>query len=372
MEYLPFTRPTIDEALIQSVSEVLRSGWITTGPKVAEFEKMIGDYVMAESQGERPMVKVFTSATGALEIALRAMGVGPGDEVIVPAMTFAASANVVKLVGATPVLVDVDIKTRNLTIENVIKATTPKTKCIMPVHFAGLPVDMDPIFDFAKSKGLRVLEDAAHAIGSKYKNRRIGSFGDMVSFSFHPNKNMTSIEGGALLLWNQSEAEQVDLWKFHGLKKDNFGNMDVLFAAGKFNMPDVSAAVGLAQLRRLDEFCKKRYDLVNFYYQNLEHPLLNLPERGDHGHSWHIFSPLVDFAKAGMTRPQFIQKMNDHKIGVGVHYASVSSFTAYKTNRHACPVADQIGRETVTLPLFPGMTEQDVLRVCETVKKILS
>ncbi|MCB9073153.1 MAG: DegT/DnrJ/EryC1/StrS family aminotransferase [Bdellovibrionaceae bacterium] len=371
MDFLPFTRPTIDDEVIRLVTEVLRSGWITTGPKVNEFEKSLAAYVSSDT-GKVPYVKVFTSATGALETALQVMGIGEGDEVIVPAMTFTASANVVALVGAKPVLVDVDLKTRNLTIEGVKKAITSRTKCIMPVHFAGLPVDMDPLYELAKQHNIRVLEDAAHAIGTRYKNRKIGSFGDMISFSFHPNKNMTTIEGGALVLWKEAEAQQVDLLRFHGLQKDAFGNMDVLMPARKFNMPDVSAAVGIAQLKRLDEFCSKRLKLVDTYYQLLNHPLLNLPERGDDGHCWHIFSPLINFTQLGMTRPQFIQKMADEKIGIGVHYQALTTFTAYKDMGYSCPQAERIGRETVTLPLFPAMTKVDVERVCQTVLRYLN
>lgn len=370
MEFLPFTKPTIDENLIEAVSTVLRSGWITTGKNVSEFEKMLSEYVcLGNPTAKKPFAKAFTSATGGLETALRVMGVGPGDEVIVPAMTFVASANVVHLVGAKAVLVDVDLKTRNMTIESIKAATTSRTKCIMPVHFAGLPVDMDPLYEFAREKGIRVLEDAAHAIGTSYKGRRIGSFGDMISFSFHPNKNMTTIEGGALMLWNEEEAKQIDLARFHGLQKDNYGNMDTFFPAGKFNLTDVAAAVGIAQLKRLDEFCEARRNLVKGYYEHLHHDLISLQERGDEGHSWHIFCPLIDFTKLGMSRPDFIKKMAEEKIGIGVHYQSVSTFTYYKGQ--PCPNAEKIGRETVTLPLFPTMKPEDVVRVCDTVKKIL-
>jgi dTDP-4-amino-4,6-dideoxygalactose transaminase len=194
MSYLPFAKPTIDEETIAGVAEVLRSGWITSGPKVQEFEQALSAYL-----GGR-IVRTFTSATGALEVALQACGIGPGHEVIVPAMTFAASANVVMRVGAQPVFVDVELVTRNLDPAKLEAAITPRTRAIMPVHFAGLAVDMDRVYDVAKQHKLRVIEDAAHAIGTRWKDKRIGSFGDLVSFSFHPNKNMTTIEGGALSL----------------------------------------------------------------------------------------------------------------------------------------------------------------------------
>jgi dTDP-4-amino-4,6-dideoxygalactose transaminase len=368
MEFIPFTRPTLDETTIARVGDVLRSGWITTGPNVAAFEKALGEYLSPEPL----FVKTFTSATGALEIALRVMGVGPGDEVIVPAMTFAASANVVELCGATPVIVDVDPKTRNMTIDAVKKATTPKTKALMPVHFAGLSVDMDPILEFARSKNIRVIEDAAHAIGSKYKNRKIGSFGDMISFSFHPNKNITTIEGGALILRDPLEAKKVDLYRFHGIQKDANGNVDVVFPSGKFNMPDVGAAIGLEQLKRLDEFCDKRREFAHMYYDYLKHDLIELPERGDEGHSWHIFAPLIDFEKAGITRDDFIKKMAAKKIAIGVHYPSVSMLTAYKGKSTSCPNAETIGKQTVTIPLYPTFSKEGVERVSREIIAILN
>ena len=173
MNFLPFTRPTIDEETIQAVNQIFRSGWLATGPKVTELEQALAHY-LGHKNGETVFVKLFTSATGGLEIALRVMGVGPGDEVIVPAMTFAASANVVCLCGAKPVFVDVDLNTRNLTVENVKKVLTPRTKAIMPVHFAGHPVDLDPLYKLAREKSLRIIEDAAHAIGSTYNGKKIG------------------------------------------------------------------------------------------------------------------------------------------------------------------------------------------------------
>ena len=216
--FLPFTRPSIDEATVRAVGDVLRSGWITTGPQVQAFEAALGAYLGGRA------VRTFTSATGALEVALQVCNVGPGDEVIVPAMTFAATANVVVRLGATPVFVDVDLATRNLDIAKAEAAVTPRTKAIMPVHFAGLPVDMDALYQLAQRRHLRVVEDAAHAIGSAWKGKRIGSFGDLVCFSFHPNKNMTTIEGGAIALADPAEAKRVDVLRFHGIQRDADGS----------------------------------------------------------------------------------------------------------------------------------------------------
>src|SRR5262249_39427005 len=230
------------EETIAGVADVLRSGWITSGPKVQEFEQALSDYL-----GGR-IVRTFTSATGALEVALQACGIGPGHEVIVPAMTFAASANVVMRVGARPVFVDVELNTRNLDPARVESAITPQTRAIMPVHFAGLAVDMDRIYDIAERHHLRVVEDAAHAIGTRWNGKRIGSFGDLVSFSFHPNKNMTTIEGGALSLPSDVELKAVELQRFHGLMRHPDGSADVLLPGGKYNLSDVAACIGLMQL----------------------------------------------------------------------------------------------------------------------------
>ena len=369
MSYLPFARPTIDEATIAGVADVLRSGWITSGPKVLEFEKALSEYL-----GGR-IVRTFTSATGALEVALQACGIEPGYEVIVPAMTFAASANVVMRVGARPVFVDVDLATRNLDPRQLESAITSRTRAIMPVHFAGLSVDMDQVYDIGRRHSLRVIEDAAHAIGTSWKGKRIGSFGDLVSFSFHPNKNMTTIEGGALSLPSDAELETVELQRFHGLQRDAEGNTDVLLPGGKYNLSDVSACIGLSQLKLLEGFNDKRRQLVTRYFERMKtDPPCLLPARGEEGHSWHIFAPLLPLTHVDITRGQFIKAMHERGIGVGVHYPALHLFSAYRKLGYKegdFPNAERIGRETVTLPLFPTMQLSDVDRVCDAVAEIL-
>src|SRR5690242_5901790 len=210
---LPFTRPTIDEETIQGVVEVLRSGWVASGPKVAEFEAALSRYLGGRA------VRTQTSATASLEMALLACGIGAGDEVITPALSFVATANVIVRVGARPVFVDVDLDTRNLDLDQVEAAITPRTRAIMPVHFAGLSVDMDRTLAIAKRHGLRVIEDAAHAIGTEWQGKRVGSFGDLAVFSFHPNKNMTTIEGGAIVGGSPEEVAAIERLRFHGLKR---------------------------------------------------------------------------------------------------------------------------------------------------------
>jgi hypothetical protein len=369
--FLPFTRPTIDDQTIAEVVAVLRSGWITSGPKVQALEQALAAYL-----GGQRIVRTMTSATGGLEMALRAFGLGPGDEVIVPAMSFAASANVVVRTGAAPVFVDVDLRSRNATVQAIAAAITPRTRALMPVHFSGLACDMDAINALAQTHGLRVLEDAAHAIGTRHQGRLIGSFGDVVSFSFHANKNMTTVEGGALSFADSQLTPSIDQERFHGISKDAAGNIDVISAGGKYNLTDVAAAVGIGQLRRLDEFNRARRALAQHYFARLSACLKpdQLPAVGDDGHSWHMFAILLPWSELGFSRDAFIQKMKDQHIGIGIHYPCIPGLTYYRQrgfNPADYPNAQRIGAQTVTLPLFPSMTIADVDRVCDALTGLL-
>jgi dTDP-4-amino-4,6-dideoxygalactose transaminase len=368
--FLPFARPSIDEQSIAAVAEVFRSGQLASGPKVAAFEAALGAYL-----GGSRHVRVMTSATAGLEMALEVAGIGAGDEVIVPAMSFAASANVVARLRAKPVFVDIDLDTRNIDLQRVPAAITAKTRAIMPVHFAGLPVDMDGLYRLAASHGLRVVEDAAHAIGSRYKDKLIGSFGDLVVFSFHPNKNMTTIEGGAITTGDAMAAELLEQYRFHGIKRNAAGEVDVMFPGAKSNLTDVAAQIGIDQLRRLEGFNARRLALAGRYFDEFEgYTGVVLPACGDSGHSWHMFQVLIDFAARGMTRPGFQQAMADRGIGIGVHYPSIPSLKYYKELGYRdadTPVAARVGRETVTLPLFPAMQDEDVGRVVKAIKEVL-
>jgi dTDP-4-amino-4,6-dideoxygalactose transaminase len=366
---LPFTRPTIDEDTIAAVAQVLRSGWLASGPQVAQLEAELSAYL-----GGRP-VRTQTSATAGLEMALLACGIGAGDEVITPAMSFVATANVIVRVGARPVFVDVDLDSRNMDLDQAEAAITRRTRAIMPVHFAGLPLDMERLHALAARHRLRVIEDAAHAIGSSWRGRRIGSFGDLVCFSFHPNKNMTTIEGGAISGGSPEEIEAIELHRWHGQRKSGPDGVDTLLAGGKYNLSDVAAAVGLGQLRRLAEFNARRRALSALYYELWgADPPLRLPARGDEGHSWHLFAPLLPLAELSISRREFIEAMSARGIGVGVHYPAIHLFSAYRALGYRAgqfPNAERIGRETVTLPLFPAMERGDVERVVETTSAIL-
>jgi len=368
--FLPFTRPSIDEETIAAVAEVLRSGWLATGPQVAQLEAQLSRYL-----GGRP-VRSQTSATAGLEMALLACGIGPGDEVITPALSFVATANVIMRVGARPVFVDVGLDSRNMDLDAAAAAITPRTRALMPVHFAGLPMDMERLYELARRHDLRVIEDAAHAIGSAWRGQRIGSFGDLVCFSFHPNKNMTTIEGGAISGGSPEELRRIELHRWHGQVKSGLDGFDTLLPGGKYNLSDVAAAVGLGQLRRLEEFNERRRTLVARYYElwGREAPL-RLPERGDAGHSWHVFTPLLPLGELRITRAQFMEAMKERGVGVGVHYPAIHLFSCYRALGYRdgqFPNAERIGRETVTLPLFPAMQLADVERVVGASNEILA
>jgi dTDP-4-amino-4,6-dideoxygalactose transaminase len=279
-------------------------------------------------------------------------------------------------VGARPVFVDVeDLDTRNIDFDQVEAAITPRTRAIMPVHFAGLPVDMDRLYRLAKERNLRVIEDAALAIGSRWRGRLIGSFGDLVCFSFHPNKNITTIEGGAVSGGSPEEVRALELHRFHGQVKTAIDGFDTAFAAGKANLSDVAARVGLGQLPRLEEFNAQRRQLVARYFELWkDSPPVRLPARADEGHSWSFFAPLLPLDHMRITRLQYIEAMAERGIGVGVHYPAIHTFSAYRKlgyREGQFPNAERIGRETVTLPLFPTMELSDVDSVVFATNEIL-
>ncbi|MFO1324893.1 MAG: DegT/DnrJ/EryC1/StrS aminotransferase family protein [Burkholderiales bacterium] len=372
--YLPFARPGLDDAAIAAVADVLRSGWITSGPKVKAFEAALSATV-----GGRP-VRVVSSATAALEIALQVCGIGPGDEVITPSMTFFAAPNMIVRAGATPVFVDVSPVTRNIDIEAAAARIGPRTKAIMPTHFAGLPCDMDALYALAATHGLRVIEDAALAIGSSWRGKPIGGFGDICVFSFHPNKNITTIEGGALVVNDEREASEIEMLRFHGITRAPDGTRDVEVPGGKFNLPDVNAAVGLAQLPRLPAFNAKRRALVARYFERFRtQPACELPHPGypgdEAGHSWNMFAPLLPLPELTLTRRAFRDALEARGIGTGVSYEAAHLTTAYRRfgyHRGDLPHTERIADATVTLPLFPAMTDADVDRVCAACADVLA
>ncbi|HRF05523.1 DegT/DnrJ/EryC1/StrS aminotransferase family protein [Accumulibacter sp.] len=363
---LPITRPSIDEETIAAVGEVLRSGWITSGPKVQAFEAALSNIC-----GGRP-VRAFNSGTATLEVALRLADVGPGDEVITTPLTWVATANVILEVGATPVLVDIDPLTRNIDLEQIEAAITPRTKALLPVDLAGLPVDRDRLYAIADRHHLRVVEDAAQSFGAAWKGQAIGSIGDFVSFSFHANKNLTTCEGGALVLPGDIDIGLCERRRLQGVMRAADGTMDVDVLGGKFNLTDVAAAVGLGQLRHLQEFTKRRRVLAKRYFEKIDRALgLTLPLEDFSSCNWHMFQPLLP---TGSDRGAFIAVMKEEGIGVGVHYPPLHLFSLYRQlgfRAGQFPRAEDVGARTVTLPLFPAMSDADVDRVCAALSRSL-
>jgi len=365
MQMLPFTKPTLGEAEQQAVQSVLASGWITTGPKVIEFEQALARYI-----GGEVTVRVFSSATIALEAILIASGIGPGDEVIVPAMSFVATANVVVRVGAKPVFVDVELVSRNIDTRLLAAAITTQTKAIMPVHFAGRAVDLNAVYELANKHHLLVIEDAAQAIGTQYNGKKIGASGNPVCFSFHPNKNMTSIEGGAVATTDQKLITRLEQLRFHGIDKNPDGTIEVKQWGGKMNLPDVNAAIGIEQLNKLDGFNHTRHELALQYIKRLEDQKHIVIAADVAGHSWHMFAVCIDFDALGTTRADFQQQLLAKEIGTGIHYQDMPGFQLYQQYGNKpgdFPVAEQIGHQTLTLPLFPLMTADDVDHVCNEI-----
>ena len=364
---LNFAQPQLDDATIAAVTEVMRSNWIASGQHVLAFEKEL-----STSFGNRP-TRVLTSATGALEVALQICGIGPGDEVITSAQSFFSTMNMIVKVGAKPVFVDCELESRAIDLAQVEAAITPATRAIMPTHFPGALGDMDALLALARKHGLRVIEDAALVQGSQWKGRPVGSFGDIATFSFHPNKNMTTIEGGAIVVNNEDEAKQVDIRRFHGIVRLPDDTRDVAVASGKFNMSDVSAVIGRHQLRELPRFLARRTELVARYFEVFPSiPGAVLPPRGAADQSWNMFCVLFPFDRLGRTRQQFRADMRAQGIATGVSYEACHLTTigcefGYREGQF--PIAERIGRETVSLPLFASMGTEDVERVCEAVRE---
>lgn len=377
--FLPFSRPSISRAAIEEVVDCLESGWITTGPRVAKFTEALKEYLSA------PHVLPIASATAGLHLALLALDLEEGDEVITTPLTFAATLNTIVLAGGRPVLVDIDPATLNMDLNQLVDAITEKTRAILPVHFAGLPVDLDVLYKMAEEKGLRVIEDAAHAIGTEYKGKRIGSFGDTQVFSFHPNKNMTTGEGGCVTTHDAELAKKIELLRFHGMDRtawDRYGksgkqDYEIVLPGFKYNMMDLQAAIGIHQLRDLEGFIERRTELANRYQEILaDWPEWTLPSEPDysHRHAWHIYTPLINESIANMTRDEFMQQMKEKNIGTGLHYRAVHLYPFYRErfgfSDGDFPQAESVGDRIVSLPLFPLMTDAEHDRVLDVMYSI--
>lgn len=372
-EFLPMTRPSIDEATIAGVCEVLRSGWITSGPQVKAFEAALSEYF-----GGRP-VRAFNSGTGTMEVALRIAGIGPGHEVITTPLSWVATSNVILAVGATPRFVDIDPLTRNIDLNRIEAAITPATRALLPVDLAGMPVDRDALYAIAGKHSLRVVEDAAQSMGARFKGRPIGSLGDLVSISFHPNKNITTIEGGCLVLNSEAEARLAEQYRLQGVVRSGFDGLEVEVAGGKFNLTDVAARVGLGQLPHLAQFNSRRVHLARLYFAELQargagDSGLQLPMADFTNSNWHMFQVVLPEERLSMSRAQVMERLHGMGIGTGVHYPPIHLLALYRRRGFKpgdFPLAEYVGRNILTLPLFPAMRDEDVPRVAEALMGVL-
>ena len=367
-DFLPFHRPTIGEDEIQGVVEVLRSGWLTTGPKVQELERALKDRLGCGG------VVAVNSCTAALHLALVAAAVGDGDEVITTPYTFASTGETILYTGALPVFVDVEASTANLDPDRIEAAITPRTRAISPVHMAGHPCRMEPILEIARRRGLAVIEDAAHAFGTSYRGRAIGSLSRFTAFSFYATKNLTTGEGGLLACADADDAARARKLSLHGLSRDAWRR----YAAGgswayaiedlgyKYNLTDVAAAIGLAQLRRFDEEQAKRRERVDWYREALSgSDAFEVPADPEDGeHAWHLFILRLRPGTLSIDRDEFARRLQEARIGISVHFIPLHLHPLYQDRLGLrpgdLPVAEDLYSRAISLPLFPGMSKADV------------
>lgn len=378
--FLPFSRPTIRQVEIDEVVDSLRSGWITTGPKVERFEADFAAYTGF------PNVLALSSATAGLHIGLIALGVKPGDEVITTPMTWVATVNMIEVLGAKPVLVDIHRDTLQIDERKIEEAITSRTVGVLPVHFGGAPCHMNPILESAGKHGLWVFEDAAHAIGTRYEGRQVGCFDALGVFSFHPIKNMTTAEGGALVVKDGDMARRLRALRFHGLEKSAWNRyeeggspqVEVTSPGFKYNLTDIQASLGIHQLASLNEFNNRRRRLTALYNEYLaEIPELEplRPPPYSHSNACHLYVVKV-LDSAGLTRDSFISGLKARNVGTGIHFKAVHKHAYYRDKypewKDGLPVASWASDRICSLPLFPGMDEEDVSYVVEAIKDLLA
>jgi dTDP-4-amino-4,6-dideoxygalactose transaminase len=375
-EFLPFHRASIEMEEIDAVVDVLRSGWLTTGPRVREFETAFAKYV-----GAQHAVAV-NSCTAALHLALAATGVGEGDEVILPTMTFAATGEVVLYFHAKPVLVDCSPGSHHLDPDQVERALTARTRAIVPVHFGGLPCDMDRILEIARSHNLKVIEDAAHALPSCYRGRMVGGLGDITCFSFYATKTITTGEGGMATTNDPEYAERMRALSLHGISRDawkrytNQGSWryEILEPGFKYNLTDILAALGLAQLRKCDAMFARRNALADMYSRAIEGIDAFEAPRRDQGHAWHLYVIRVNTSVLRISRDQVIEELTKRGVGTSVHFIPLHLHSLYRDRlgyrAGQFPNAEKNFESSISLPIFPQMTDEDAERVVEALSDV--
>lgn len=374
-EFLPFSRPAMGEAELAAVGEVMNAGWITTGPKNQQLEQ-----AFCQLTGNQHAIAV-SSATAGMHVTLMALGIGSGDEVITPSLTWVSTLNMIALLGAEPVMIDIDRDSLMITPEQIEAAITPRTKAIVPVHYAGAPADIDAIHALGKRYGIPVIDDAAHAAGTVYKGRHVGNSGTAI-FSFHAIKNMTCAEGGLVVTDNEALANRIRSLKFHGLGVDAFDRQthgrapqaEVIAPGYKYNLADINAAIALVQLARLPALNARRQNIAERYLKELaDTPFLpQVQPDYDHQHAWHLFILRVDPARCGLSRDQLMQELKDRQIGTGLHFRAAHTQKYYRERfpELSLPETEWNSERICSIPLFPTMTDDDVSRVIAALHEI--
>lgn len=378
-EFLTFGAPQIEQAEIDEVVDSLQSGWLGTGPKVARFESDFAAYKDA------PHAAAVSSCTAALHLSMLATGIEPGDEVITTPLTFAATVNAIIHAGGTPILADIEPLSQNIDPRAVEACITPRTKAIVPVHFAGRPCKMDALCEIAERHGLHIIEDCAHAVESEYKGRKVGTFGDFGCFSFYVTKNVAAGEGGMVLARREEDAARIKMLALHGMSKDawkrfsddGYKHYQVVECGFKYNMMDLQAAIGIHQLARVETNWTRRQEIWTRYMEAFADLPIELPAAPEPGtrHAYHLFTILIDEANAGISRDAFLDAMTAANIGVGVHYLSIPEHPYYQERFGWRPVdypeAMRVGQQTVSLPLSAKLSDGDVEDVVGAVKTLL-
>ena len=378
-EFIVFGAPLIGEEEIDEVVASLRSGWLGTGPKVARFEKAFADYKGA------PHTVAVNSCTAALHLSILAAGIQPGDEIITTPLTFCASVNAIIHAGAVPVLADVEPATMNIDPTEIERCITPRTRAILPVHFAGRSCDMDAICAIARQHHLKIVEDCAHAIETEYKGRKVGTFGDFGCFSFYVTKNVATGEGGMVVARSEEDAARIKILALHGMSHDawkrfsdaGYKHYQVVECGFKYNMMDIQAAIGIHQLKRVEQSWLRRREVWNHYQQVFADLPIELPTEPelDTRHAYHLYTVMIDSDRCGIERDEFLSCMNERRIGTGVHYLSVAEHPYYQQRfgwqQEQWPNAMRIGRETVSLPLSAKLNNNQVANVITAVRHVL-
>ena len=378
-DFIIFGSPAIEDSEIKEIIDSLKKGWLGTGPKVDQFEKDFRTYKLAKYS------VAVNSCTAALHLSMVAAGLNNGDEVITTAMTFCSTVNAIIHSGANPVLADVNPITMNIDPDEIEKRITPKTKAIVPVHFAGRSCNMDAIMNIAKQYDLKVIEDCAHAIETEYKGQKAGTFGDFGCFSFYVTKNIVTGEGGMVLAKNAEDASRIKTLALHGMSKDawkrfsdeGYKHYYVTEAGFKYNMMDLQAAIGIHQLKRVGQYWNRRQEIWRQYNEAFSELPITLPSdpEPDTKHAYHLYTILIDESKAGISRDEFLDTMNAQNIGTGVHYNSIPEHPYYQNEfgwkPEDYPISHSIGQQTVSLPLSPKLKNIEIQYIVESIRNIL-